>query len=150
MQRKKGSNAKTSKETVDRKESLRKKVKQKQDESLKSNLSDIIATSISLAGFVLASLTIIVTFKENITQKQNEAAINQADKPETNKNADISGIELLFTSVHYERIVGVFSWAAFILLFLFGFCKKISTVSFQILLFVAMPRFCNSFQIFPK
>jgi hypothetical protein len=87
-------------------------------ESLKSNLSDIIATSISLAGFVLASLTIIVTFKENITQKQNSIAQNQTDGI-TNPNTNITGIELLFTSVHYGRIVGVFSWAAFILLSLF-------------------------------
>lgn len=82
-------------------------------ESLKSNLSDIISTSISLAGFVLASLTIIVTFKDNIAQKQ------QNPNPDTNPNVDITGIELLFTSKHYKRIVGVFTWAAFILLFLF-------------------------------
>ena len=82
-------------------------------ESLKSNLSDIISTSVSLAGFVLASLTIIVTFKDNIAQKQQEP------NPDTNPNNIITGVELLFTSKHYKRIVGVFSWAAFILLFLF-------------------------------
>lgn len=38
MQRKKGLNVKDSKEPVDRKETLRKKVKQKQDESLKNNM----------------------------------------------------------------------------------------------------------------
>ncbi len=34
--------------------------------TLESVTTDLINTSISLAGFVLASLTIIVTFKDNI------------------------------------------------------------------------------------
>jgi hypothetical protein len=33
-------------------------------------ISDIISTTISLAGFILASLTIIVTFKDNINHKE--------------------------------------------------------------------------------
>lgn len=81
-----------------------------------SIFSDLISTSISLAGFVLASLTIIVTFKDNITQKNNANASN-AKEPVVNKSQ--SGIELLFSSKHYGRIVGVFTWAVFIYLFLF-------------------------------
>jgi hypothetical protein len=74
-------------------------------ELIKSIISDLISTSISLAGFVLASLTIIVTFKDNISNKQ---------KPD-----EVNGIELLFSSKHYGRIVGVFTWAVFMFLLLF-------------------------------
>lgn len=74
-------------------------------ELIKSIISDLISTSISLAGFVLASLTIIVTFKDNIS-----------NKPKTD---EVNGIELLFSSKHYGRIVGVFSWAVFVFLLLF-------------------------------
>ena len=94
-------------------------------ESLKSNLSDIISTSISLAGFVLASLTIIVTFKDNISQKQQ--APLPSTKPKDLPNTNETGIELLFTSKHYKRIVGVFTWASFILLFIFLVFSGIKT-----------------------
>ncbi len=96
-------------------------------ESLKSNLSDIISTSISLAGFVLASLTIIVTFKDNISQKQQAPvpSTKQKDIPATNETT--TGIALLFTSKHYKRIVGVFTWASFILLFIFLLFSGIKT-----------------------
>jgi hypothetical protein len=73
------------------------------NELVKSIISDLINTSISLAGFVLASLTIIVTFKDNIS----------------NKSENNSGIGLLFSSKHYSRIVGVFVWAVFIFLIMF-------------------------------
>ena len=97
---------------------------------IKSIISDLISTSISLAGFVLASLTIIVTFKNNISHKK-ETAIKpeckyvEDQKPVVEKNKVIdqddkqSGIELLFSSKHYGRIVGVFTWAVFIFLLLF-------------------------------
>lgn len=81
-----------------------------------SIFSDLIGTSISLAGFVLASLTIIVTFKDNISQKYNAHSSNLGEGF-VNKNQ--SGIALLFSSKHYGRIVGVFTWAVFIYLFLF-------------------------------
>lgn len=81
-----------------------------------SIFSDLIGTSISLAGFVLASLTIIVTFKDNITQKANA---NLSNVDESNDDNNPSGIELLFSSKHYGRIVGVFTWAVFIYLLLF-------------------------------
>jgi hypothetical protein len=75
-----------------------------------SSFSDIVNTSISLAGFILAALTIIVTFKDNISHKENSS-----EKPKV----EMSGLELLFSSKHYKRIVGVFSWAAFIFVLLF-------------------------------
>jgi hypothetical protein len=91
-------------------------------EAVISTISDLINTSISLAGFVLASLTIIVTFKDNLSQKK-EVLINQTKEdlkkvvaiPETDK----SGMALLFSSKHYGRIVGVFTWAVFIFLGMF-------------------------------
>lgn len=75
-----------------------------------SAFSDIVNTSISLAGFILAALTIIVTFKDNISHKENSS-----EKPKV----EMSGLELIFSSKHYKRIVGVFSWAAFIFVLLF-------------------------------
>jgi len=80
-------------------------------DSAKSTISDVVNTSISLAGFILAALTIIVTFKDNITHKE---------KSDPAKNSvEASGFELIFSSKHYKRIVGVFSWAAIIYILLF-------------------------------
>lgn len=76
-------------------------------ELIKSIMSDLISTSISLAGFVLASLTIIVTFKDNISHK--------------NVGTEETGIGLLFSSKHYGSIVGVFTWAVIVFLSLFLF-----------------------------
>lgn len=72
-------------------------------ELIKSFTTDLLNTSISLAGFVLASLTIIVTFKDNTNSKKNE-------------NTEATGLELLFSSKHYSTIVNVFSTAVFLLL----------------------------------
>src|SRR5690554_4041403 len=96
-------------------------------ELVKSIISDLIGTSISLAGFVLASLTIIVTFKNNVSQKKKTTCnFKEKDQDQTNNNSnknidsdDESGLELLFSSKHYGRIVGVFTWAVFIFLLLF-------------------------------
>ena len=60
-------------------------------------LSNIIGTDVSLAGFILAALTIIVTFKSNIKTK----------KLEDSK----SPLEMIFTSDHYTNIVTVFKQA---------------------------------------
>ncbi len=81
-------------------------------ENATSAFSDIISTSVSLAGFILAALTIIVTFKDNISHKEKYSEGQ-------NKGEEPSGLELLFNSKHYKRIVGVFSWAAFIFIMLF-------------------------------
>lgn len=89
-------------------------------EALASIYSDLIGTTISLAGFVLASLTIIITFKDNINHKE---ILRKAENKE-----EITGIELIFSSKHYGRIVGVFSWACliFLILFLFVIVLKLS------------------------
>ncbi len=80
-------------------------------ETLKSIISDIISTTISLAGFILASLTIIVTFKDNINHKVIFKKVKKKKK--------LTSIELLYTSIHYKRVVGIFSWACIIFLTIF-------------------------------
>lgn len=82
-------------------------------DTLKSIISDIVSTTISLAGFILASLTIIVTFKDNINHKEVYSKID--------KKEDLTGMEMLFSSRHYKRIVGVFSWSCIIFLTIFFF-----------------------------
>ena len=72
---------------------------------IKSSMTDVIATSISLAGFVLTSLTIIITFKENVSHK--EASLKER------------GINLLLASKHYKTIVGIFTWAVVIFISIF-------------------------------
>lgn len=74
-------------------------------------LSDLANTSISLAGFVLAALTIVVTFRDNMQHK--EATLD------VNKREELSALELLFLSRHYYGIVKVFSWATMILVAVF-------------------------------
>ncbi|RYE56632.1 MAG: hypothetical protein EOP48_07555 [Sphingobacteriales bacterium] len=55
---------------------------------------NIIASMISLIGFILASLTIIVTVKSNIKIRKLEEAIN--------------GLELLLSSKNYKSIISIF------------------------------------------
>ncbi|MBP5982256.1 MAG: hypothetical protein KA734_00930 [Fluviicola sp.] len=71
-------------------------------ERLKSISSDLISTSISLAGFVLAALTIIVTFKDSATGKSST-----------------DGKSTFFNSGKYFDLVKVFYSAALVLIFTF-------------------------------
>lgn len=57
-------------------------------------ISDMIDTSVSLAGFILAALTIIVTFKSNIKSKGIDDSTN--------------AFEMIFSSTHYKNIVTAF------------------------------------------
>jgi len=57
-------------------------------------LSSLIGTSVSLAGFILAALTIIVAFKSNIASKIAQEASNP--------------LELLFSTSNYSKVVKVF------------------------------------------
>ena len=74
-------------------------------------LSDLASTSISLAGFVLAALTIVVTFRDNMQHKG--VTLDEQQKQ------DLTALELLFLSRHYYGIVKVFSWATLILVAIF-------------------------------
>lgn len=67
--------------------------------------SDLISTSISLAGFVLASLTIIVTFRDKISPN--------------NTNEKSSGSNIFFSSDNYFKLVKLFYRAAIILITIF-------------------------------
>lgn len=60
-------------------------------------LSSVINTDVSLAGFILAALTIIVTFKSNLDSKGVIEASN--------------ALELIFSTKHYDNIVAVFKIA---------------------------------------
>lgn len=57
-------------------------------------LSSLIGTSVSLAGFILAALTIIVAFKANLASKKPD----DANTP----------LELLFSTGNYSKIIKVF------------------------------------------
>ena len=73
----------------------------------------IISADVSLAGFILAALTIIVTFKSNLKAKGIEDS-NDA-------------LEMIFSSKHYESIVTVFkkSLIEFIICFVFIFIVRL-------------------------
>jgi uncharacterized membrane protein len=60
-------------------------------------LNSLAGTAISLAGFILTGLTIIVSIRANLTAKGLKDAY--------------SGVELLFNSSHYEKVVRVFKQA---------------------------------------
>lgn len=80
-------------------------------EQLSDTLATLATTSISLAGFVLASLTIVVTFKENVRHK--EIAIDKI------RSGEIGGIELLFSSRFYGDIVNQYAYSVFSFIVLF-------------------------------
>lgn len=57
-------------------------------------VGDTVAAAISLAGFILASLTVIASIRSNITNRPPEGAKNP--------------LELFFSDSNYSRIVQVF------------------------------------------
>ena len=61
--------------------------------------SSLIGTCISLAGFILAALTIIVTFRSNLKAKGLDDASN--------------AMELIITSGYYNAIVNVYTGAIY-------------------------------------
>lgn len=79
-------------------------------EIIKSLNSDLISTSISLAGFILASLTIIVTFKDSVTSRNIDVSDNKKNQ---------NGRDLFFLSKHYYPTVKIFYRASLILLLIF-------------------------------
>jgi glycerol uptake facilitator-like aquaporin len=83
-------------------------------------IPNIISADVSLAGFILAALTIIVTFKSNIQSKGMSDATN--------------ALELIFSSKHYSKIVQVFkkSLVEFVICFIFLFCAWLSSDNFSI------------------
>ena len=80
----------------------------------------IISADVSLAGFILAALTIIVTFKSNLQAKGIEDANN--------------ALEFIFSSKHYDSIIKVFkkSLLEFVFCFIFLFFAWTSSDNFSI------------------
>lgn len=80
-----------------------------EEDKLIDLLSSLIGTMISLSGFILAALTIIVTFKSSLRARGIEDSTN--------------ALELLFSSHHYKAIVKVFKDAIieFILVAIAGY-----------------------------
>lgn len=84
-----------------------------------SLIENIIGASISLAGFILASLTIIVAIRSNILSKQ----------PESSENP----LELFFASGTYKAIVKVFKIAIteLVLCFIVSYIITISSANLE-------------------
>lgn len=63
-------------------------------EALLNYLSNLVATSVTLAGFIIAALTILVTVKSSLKARGFEDAEN--------------ALEYIFSTKHYECIIKVF------------------------------------------
>lgn len=84
-------------------------------DNMQALLHELVSSSVSIGGFVIAALTIVITFKENLKAKE-------AIDPKTPTKPDekpTSGLDLLFKSHHYKSIVNVFYWSALIFVFSF-------------------------------
>ena len=68
-------------------------------DSLDALLNELVSSSVSVGGFIIASLTIIVTMKDNVAKPIEES-----------KN----GLELIMNSQHYKSIVSIFKVGAWI------------------------------------
>ncbi len=68
-------------------------------------VGDTVSASISLAGFILASLTVIASIRSNITNRPPDAARNP--------------LEMFFSDQNYSRIVQVFKDAIIELVLVF-------------------------------
>jgi hypothetical protein len=82
-------------------------------------ISDTVSASISLAGFILASLTVIASIRSNITNRPPDATRNP--------------LEMFFSDKNYSRIVQVFKDAIIelILVFIFSYFIWISQENFE-------------------
>jgi hypothetical protein len=82
-------------------------------------ISDTVSASISLAGFILASLTVIASIRSNITNRPPDATRNP--------------LEMFFSDRNYSRIVQVFKDAIIelVLVFIFSYFIWISQENFE-------------------
>jgi hypothetical protein len=82
-------------------------------------LGDVVASSISLAGFILASLTVIASIRSNIANRPPEGAKNP--------------LELFFSNENYIKIVQVFKDAIIelIAVFIISFGFWVSKENFE-------------------
>jgi hypothetical protein len=76
------------------------------DKNILGNLlNELVSSSVSIGGFVIAALTIILTLKDNLKAKEG--------------SFPISALEIIFNSKHYKRVVRVFYWASLIFVITF-------------------------------
>nr|WP_121272490.1 hypothetical protein [Pedobacter schmidteae] len=75
---------------------------------LQTIYSNTISTSVSIIGFGLAVLTIIVTFKTNIKAKLSDEDFEK-----------LNGLELILSSSHYKSIVRLFRKVLYEVTFIF-------------------------------
>lgn len=83
-------------------------------DTLGNLLNELVSSSISIGGFVIAALTIILTLKDNLKAKQD--------------SYPISALEILFSSRHYKRLVRVFYWSSFVCVFTFFYFSLLEIV----------------------
>lgn len=82
-------------------------------------ISDTVSASISLAGFILASLTVIASIRSNITNRPANATRNP--------------LEMFFSDKNYSRIIQVFKDAIIelILVFILSYFIWITQENFE-------------------
>lgn len=83
-------------------------------DTLGNLLNELVSSSVSIGGFIIAALTIIITLKDNLKAKE-------ASYP-------ISALEVLFHSKHYKRIVNVFYSAALVFVVTFFYFSIIEII----------------------
>lgn len=93
-------------------------------EAVTNLLHELVSSSVSVGGFIIASLTIILTMKDNLKSKNIEDS-------ET-------GLELILLSKHYVKIVGIFFWAIIIFILTFFYFSLIEILNLHISDKVAM------------
>lgn len=74
-------------------------------DTLGNLLNELVSSSVSIGGFIIAALTIILTLKDNLKAKE--------------QTYPISALDVLFHSKHYKRIVRVFYWASLVFILTF-------------------------------
>ncbi|MFC4232160.1 hypothetical protein ACFOW1_09675 [Parasediminibacterium paludis] len=98
-------------------------------------VSTLIGTCVSLAGFILAALTIIVTFKANIDSKRIETRCSSDNNEQLKVNNNFqSALHLLFSSQrYYNGIVEVFKGALkeFVLVFVVLYLSWVNSDSIK-------------------
>lgn len=101
------------------------------DESVfAGNLTSMIETLVSMAGFMLAALTIMVTFRANIKTRLPDEALNS--------------LELILSGNHYKGIVEIFKSSiieqllaaafAYVVLLHFGLCDSFWQYQIQVVI----------------
>lgn len=95
-----------------------------------SIISYLISSAVSLAGFILAALTIIVTFKSNLKSKSSDIE---------------TPLDYIFSKKYYSQIVDIFKSAitefslCFVLLFIFwAIAENLSSITLNFVVFASI------------